>query len=187
MKNWLSIPFQIGTSQQCKKFNKHLIISRTVHLVNNKHDWADAFTAHTAQELKHLIHFYLRILHNKIRHHTIQFLHFLIFPIFKSITQHTYKGKRKCIPTLKFFIRHLLKIQRKHKIIFRQILSQSPQGGSLPILPALIDDKITPIIHIIFFYLFQSAIKLHHIMPLGHTGTRYIKSAFHTLYLPHCL
>ena len=187
MKNWLSIPFQIGTSQQCKKFNKHLIISRTVHLVNNKHDWADAFTAHTAQELKHLIHFYLRILHNKIRHHTIQFLHFLIFPIFKSITQHTYKGKRKCIPTLKFFIRHLLKIQRKHKIVFRQILSQSPQRGSLPVLSALIDDKVFFSVYQFSLNLCHPVIQPHHIMFFRPAQSLCIEISRHTLYLPHFL
>ena len=181
------IPIQIRASQQCQKLNKHLIISRTVHLVNHKHNRSRTFPTHTAQELKHLVHLYLRILCDKIRRHTIQLLRLFILTLLKSITQHIYESKGKCIATRKFFIRHSLKIQRKYKIIFRQIRSQSPQGGSLPVLSAPIDDKVFFSVHQFSLNLRHPVIQSHHIMFFRCAQSFCIKISRHALYLPRFL
>ncbi len=113
MKDRLILPVKIIPSKQCKKIQKHLIITRTVHFIDHQHDRSRRTLADQTQPVKHLPHRKIPSLLQKTgKRFQYLFLIFRLSIISVGFHQHFCKRSGKNSLVLKFCCPDLLKIHR---------------------------------------------------------------------------
>ena len=158
------IAVEIICPQLRQKVDKHLIVGRTVYLIDHQHDRFGRSRTHPAQLCKKFFQADIVRTFYQLRQRFGKLLLAVRThdpcPLDHDLRKSAGKYRRR----RKVLCSDPLKIQQEHKIIHLQIFCQRPERRCLAILAPLVDHKILFSVHIELFNFIQSVVKTHHIM-----------------------